>query len=103
MLSPNPIVRSVAESSSEKVRVLVVDDDANLVATLDDILTDEGYVVEGFTDPLAALARLRKTQNSPAPDVVLSDCVMPTLTGGEALRRTARSRSGCPSPADDSA
>jgi two-component system response regulator MprA len=59
---------------------MVVDDDPSLVATLEDLLNQEGYVVEGFTNPVAALERLR---NASLPDVLLSDCIMPTLTGGE--------------------
>jgi two-component system response regulator MprA len=62
---------------------MVVDDDPSLVATLNHLLTEEGYAVEAFTDPLAALARLRQARNGQVPDVVLSDCIMPGLTGGE--------------------
>jgi DNA-binding response OmpR family regulator len=60
--------------------IVVVDDDPNLVEVLEDLLASEGYAVEGFTDPTAALARLRR---SPAPDLALIDCIMPVLTGGE--------------------
>ena len=60
--------------------VVVVDDDPSVVETLQDLLATEGYRVEGFTDPTAALARLR---HGPAPDLAIIDCIMPTLTGAE--------------------
>lgn len=62
--------------------VVVVDDDPPLVAMLVELLEARGFAVEGFTDPREALTRLR---GAPAPDFVLSDCLMPGLTGAELL------------------
>jgi len=58
--------------------IVVVDDDPSLVEVLSDLLATEGYAVEGFTDPTAALARLRR---APAPDLAIVDCIMPYLSG----------------------
>jgi two-component system response regulator MprA len=60
--------------------VVVVDDDPSLVETLERLLCAEGYRVEGFTDPTAALDRLRAQA---PPDLVIADCIMPGITGVE--------------------
>ena len=66
--------------------VVVVDDDPHLVAALEELLGDQGYAVEGFTDPEDALDRLRQ---GAAPDLILIDCVMPRLNGGELVEALA--------------
>lgn len=58
----------------------MVDDDPDIVESLAALLGEQGILVEGFTDPTTALDRLRR---GPAPDLVLSDCIMPRLTGAE--------------------
>lgn len=63
-----------------RATVCVVDDDQTMVETLTALLVAEGYAVEGFTDPAAALTRL--SEESP-PDLALIDCIMPVLTGSE--------------------
>lgn len=67
-------------TSSPAATIVVVDDDPSLVEVLANLLATEGYAVEGFTDPTAALARLRR---APAPDLAIVDCIMPYLTGTE--------------------
>jgi two-component system response regulator MprA len=62
--------------------VVVVDDDPGIVESLSSLLGEHGFAVEGFTDPATALDRLRR---GPAPDLVLSDCLMPALTGAELM------------------
>src|SRR4051794_9491349 len=61
-------------------RVVVVDDDPDLIDVLAALLTQEGYAVEGFTDATVALERLTAGL---VPDLILLDCVMPHLDGGE--------------------
>jgi DNA-binding response OmpR family regulator len=76
-----PHTQSAAASlPSPAATIVVVDDDPSLVETLHDLLTVEGYRVEGFTDPFEALARLRL---GPLPDLAIFDCIMPGLTGAE--------------------
>lgn len=62
--------------------IVVVDDDPSLVESLLAVLRAEGYRAEGFTDPHTALARLRR---GPRAALVLADCVMPRMSGGELL------------------
>ena len=62
--------------------MLIVDDDPSLVDALRDLLLEEGYAVEAFTDPPAALERL--VAGAP-PDLMLLDYVMPGMNGRELL------------------
>jgi DNA-binding response OmpR family regulator len=66
--------------------VVVVDDDPCFLETLERLLEAAGLAAEGFTDPVEALARLRR---GPAPDLILLDCIMPGLTGVELLEALA--------------
>ncbi len=75
-----PHTSFVSPSPAPVATVVVVDDDPSLVEALDDILSAEGYRIEGFTDATAALARLRR---GPPPDLAIVDCIMPDLTGAE--------------------
>lgn len=65
-----------------KRTVLIVDDDPMLVESLGELLDEEGYLVEGFTDARLALARL---EAGARPHLVLLDYLMPTMTGEEFL------------------
>jgi DNA-binding response OmpR family regulator len=63
-------------------RVLVVDDDPEISAMIDQILSTEGYVVEMARDGGAALARIDTDI-----DLVLLDVMMPDLNGLQVCRR----------------
>ncbi len=65
-----------------KERILVVDDEKNIVSSLYGILSDEGYDVSSAEDGLEALERI---QNDP-PDLVLLDIWIPGMDGIEVLR-----------------
>lgn len=67
----------------EPVRVLVVDDEAELVSALTERLELRGFSAEGATSGQAALEALR----SGAWDVVLLDVRMPGIGGFELTRR----------------
>ncbi len=69
--------QSVATMSSNKGRVLVVDDEANARNALAELLQDEGYVTEVAADGRQALRMLETFE----PDVVLTDLKMPVLDG----------------------
>lgn len=64
-----------------QVRVLVVDDEKDLVDYLTVILTREGYEVDGLTDPTAVLAKLKEREYH----LVILDMMMPKMSGTEVL------------------
>jgi DNA-binding NtrC family response regulator len=59
------------------IHVFVVDDEISISKTLALILSRSGYRVSSFTDPLKALDGVP----SQSPDVLLTDVVMPHLSG----------------------
>ncbi|XXX75953.1 response regulator [Sorangium sp. So ce134] len=82
MSSPGPSPCLAGASPPAGAEVFVVDDDPALVESLMDLLSDEGYRVQGFTRPLEALDRLARGAR---PRAVLLDYVMPDMTGEEFL------------------
>jgi DNA-binding response OmpR family regulator len=64
-------------------RVLIVDDEPNIVASLQFLLEDAGLEVQAAADGQQALARMA----SFAPDLVLLDVMMPVLNGYEVCQR----------------
>ena len=62
-------------------RVLFVDDDSDIRASVREVLQDEGFEVVLAADGLEALAVLEHFQ----PDVLVVDWMMPNLNGSELL------------------
>jgi DNA-binding response OmpR family regulator len=72
-------------------RVLVVDDDAEIVDAVGEALQDDGYLVETATDGAAALKRVLEAP----PDLIVLDVRMPNLNGWEfceIVRRQSHTR-----------
>lgn len=67
-------------------RVLIVDDDRDMVRGLEDNLTLEGYEVLTARDGQAGL----ETAKSERPDLVILDIMMPGMDGLEVCRRLRR-------------
>jgi signal transduction histidine kinase len=63
--------------------VLIVDDEASIRISLRELMAASGYDAEASSDASAALQRLTERSF----DVIVSDIVMPTLSGIELLRR----------------
>lgn len=74
-------------------RILVVDDVAVNVRLLTGILKVEGFHVEGVPGGAEALEKLKQAAPEDAPDVVLSDVMMPGMDGFELCRRIRASPS----------
>lgn len=73
----------MSTSSSERGRVLIVDDDRRILDLLVDLLELEGYEVAPAINGAEGVNLAR----SFAPDVVISDVVMPVVGGLELCRR----------------
>ena len=70
-------------------RILIVEDDADLVNLATHWLERAGYGVEHAGDGAAALALLK---NDPLPALVLLDVMLPKIDGFEVLRRIRADR-----------
>ena len=66
--------------------ILVVDDEADIRATISDILEDEGYAVSVAADAAAARVEVGRAR----PDLILLDVWMPDVDGITLLREWAR-------------
>ncbi len=80
----SPLTRTIS-------MVCVVDDEAGITRSLSLILGREGFDVAAFTNPLEALEHM---QANP-PDLLISDIMMPQLSGVELAIRTVRCLPEC--------
>jgi DNA-binding response OmpR family regulator len=69
-----------------KPRILVVDDESEVLLYLFDLLSEEGYRVDGFSSAIDALRTIARR----TPDLVLADLGMPEMDGLELLERIKR-------------
>jgi len=68
-------------TSGFKYRILVADDDEDVLQTTADLLAKEGYVVVTARDGFEALAELR----GGTPEVIVAELKMPNMSGFELL------------------
>ena len=73
----------MADAPPRSGRLLVVDDEVELMRALCDSLRDEGFDTTGVSDPAAALDALRGGEF----DLLLSDLMMPGMDGIQLLRQ----------------
>src|SRR5690242_19648864 len=64
-------------------RILIVDDEPDLVELLDYNLRNAGYTVVTARDGASALAEVRRQR----PDLILLDLMLPDIPGTEVCRR----------------
>ena len=69
-----------AMSGSGRRRILVVEDDPEILGALSGLLEEEGYDVQSVADARDALEKLR---NGPAPELIILDLMMPGMDGWE--------------------
>jgi len=73
-------------------RILIVEDDADVLGTEESMMTDLGYAVRTAAGPLEALDILRDA-NEPL-DLLFSDVMMPQMSGVELAREARKLRPG---------
>ncbi len=82
--APHPAGRSAApQPAAPPPKILVVDDEPEVRAAVEDGLSVEGYAVRGASDGLAALSEVATWQ----PDAIVLDVMMPVLDGLAVCRR----------------
>ncbi len=72
-----------------KTRILVADDDRDILDMVSFILTHAGYTVVGVSDGSEAIAEIE----SNPPELAILDVMMPGLSGIEVLRRVRKNDS----------
>ncbi len=82
----------MTDSSRDKGRILVVDDEASARSGLEKLLRQEGYTVRAEADGAAGL----RAADEFAPDVVVTDLRMPQMDGMELLTRLREQDRGVP-------
>ena len=73
------ITRSIRRRRQGHERILIIDDDSDLIQHLTEVLTHAGMVVETLEDPSRILDRTAEFQ----PELVLMDLHMPAVSGDE--------------------
>lgn len=81
---------SDSEQSDEKVKVLVVDDEADIVVPLQDQLERNGYEVLTAGNGVEGLSKAMEEK----PDVILLDMTMPIMDGQQMLEALRKQPSG---------
>lgn len=63
-------------------KILIVDDDPEIVRLISELLKDEGYDIETVTQSLRVYDRAKESK----PDLILLDIMMPYLDGWDELK-----------------
>jgi CheY-like chemotaxis protein len=84
---------AIVQARSGSANVLLVDDDDAVRITTSDLLSGLGYTVQEAADGAAALELL---DGGAAIDVMVTDVVMPGMSGPELARRVRAMRPGLP-------
>lgn len=77
---------------SQKGRVMIIDDEPEILDIISSQLTDQKFEVFAFSDPDQALQKLHQIR----PDVVLSDYQMPKKTGLDFLKEVKKTNQQLP-------
>ena len=90
-----PLVEEPADPSepTERTVVLVAEDEPTILALTTRMLSSKGYTVLAAPSGAEALKLARQTKRI---DVLLTDVIMPGMTGGELAATLARERPGLP-------
>lgn len=75
-------------------RLMLIDDEVDVVSTYRRILIRLGYMVDAYTDPIAAMSTFRSAPGR--YDALLTDLVMPEMTGADVAEEAHRLRADIP-------
>jgi CheY-like chemotaxis protein len=78
-----PLSRRTPTAADSRARVLLVDDDPEILEATGQVLREWGYTVDEAADGPTALSLARKSR----PDLVLVDLMMPMMDGWTLIRR----------------
>jgi DNA-binding response OmpR family regulator len=78
-------VETSVKQQAKSPSIVSIDDEEEVISIITDFFKMEGFTVQGFTDPEAAMRSLVESPNP--PDVVLLDIMMPVIDGYEFCRR----------------
>ncbi|MCS7198830.1 MAG: response regulator, partial [Caldimicrobium sp.] len=71
----------------EGLRILIVDDEVDIIEPLKVILSDLGFEVEAVSSPLKAIDLFREALEKKRPfEIVLTDYTMPDMTGAKLIK-----------------
>jgi two-component system, OmpR family, response regulator ChvI len=85
--SAKVIAHSTAESSADRIRLIVVDDDDDFREAATVELEDLGFTVTAYANGTQLLAALNQESDSIAADAIILDWNMPDMTGIELAPR----------------
>jgi CheY-like chemotaxis protein len=68
---------STTAGSDSKIRILVVDDEPDILLTLNAVLSGQGHYVKTFDNPAEALSHLTSSNGVAPYDLVITDYRMP--------------------------
>src|SRR5579871_1413983 len=77
-------------------RILLVDDDRELIGMLHEYLGREGFEVQTLHDGAEALDKLTQSRSEPLPDLVVLDVMLPGRNGLDVLRALRANESAPP-------
>ncbi len=71
----------------KKIKLLIIEDDVELIELLHHYFGPRGYEVSGFTDPMIPLDILEKQNNSHCYEVALVDLNLPNMSGLDFIKK----------------
>ena len=71
------------QDNQKKIKILLVDDEKDLVDAVRSLLEERGYTIDYANDGIAALEIIKKDP----PDLILLDIVMPNMDGITLLKK----------------
>ncbi|MDX2469660.1 MAG: response regulator, partial [SAR324 cluster bacterium] len=71
------LLKTIRETLSKDVKIIIVDDEKNILSSLNREMRNQGFSIETFSDSDAALKRLDQTEFA----LIISDNVMPKRSG----------------------